>query len=236
MDGIDTVADVLPYAARQYGTKAALGYRDIVGLVEEETEETKVVEGKETVVKKKWTFFQLSDYKYISFIELKNTVDDVARGLVDIGVTRADVLNIFASTRCVIYVQAASLSNTVLSHHWQIVQHACMQIGTTIATAYDTLGEDGLTHSLNEPEVAAVFTNADLLDIFSRVLANTPTVRFVIYDGTAKPEVLDKIRSIRSDLVITTLDELRARGQGLEGDDRKKVDEQVSRLILPVIE
>jgi len=108
------------------------------------------------------------------------------------------------------------------------MQHAAMQIGTTIATAYDTLGEAGLTHSLNEPEVVAVFTNADLLPIFSRVLANAPTVRIVIYDGDAKQDVLDKIRSIREGIVILTLDELRARGKGLEGERRKEVDAQVS--------
>ena len=67
-----------------------------------------------------------------------------------------------------------------------------MAIGTTIATAYDTLGEAGLTHSLNEPEVAGVFTNADLLDIFSRVIPNAPTVRLVVYDGEADNALLDK--------------------------------------------
>jgi len=105
-----------------------------------------------------------------------------------------------------------------------------MQVGTTIATAYDTLGEDGLTHSLNEPEVAAVFTNADLLDIFSRVLVKTPTVRIVIYDGTAKPEILDKIKSLREDIVLTTLDELRARGRELQSHRAEQVNEEVRDL------
>jgi len=98
-EGINTVADVLPYTARVFGSKPALGYREVVRLVEEEKEVKKVVDGKETTIKKKWTYFQLSEYKYISFIELKNIVDDVARGLVDLGVTRSDILNIFASTR-----------------------------------------------------------------------------------------------------------------------------------------
>jgi len=106
MEGIDTVTDVLPYVARTFGTKPALGYREIVRLVEEEKELKKVVDGKETTVKKTWTYFQLSEYKYISFVELKSIVDDVARGLVDVGVSRADILNIFASTRCVSLVSA----------------------------------------------------------------------------------------------------------------------------------
>jgi hypothetical protein len=67
---------------------------------------------------------------------------------------------------------------------WQLMQHACMAVGITIATAYDTLGESGLTHSLNEPECVGVFTNAELLPTVLRVLPNTPTIKVVIYDGT----------------------------------------------------
>ncbi|EJD43983.1 long-chain-fatty-acid-CoA-ligase [Auricularia subglabra TFB-10046 SS5] len=196
-EGVETVYDVLKYTARTFGTKPAFGYRDVVSIVEEEKEVKKVVDGKETVQKKVWKYFQLSDYKYISFVEFHSIVTDVAKGLVDLGIKRDDVVNIFAAT----------------SHNWQIVQHASMAIGSTIATAYDTLGEAGLTHSLNEPEVAAVFTNAELLDIFSRVLPNTPTPRLVIYDGEAKPAVLEKIKSIREDLKLITLDELRTLGK-----------------------
>jgi len=44
------------------------------------------------------------------------------------------------------------------------MQYACMSVGITITitTAYDTLGESGLTHSLNEPGYVGVFTNAEL--------------------------------------------------------------------------
>ncbi len=56
-------------------------------------------------------------------------------------------------------------------------------IGTTIATAYDTLGESGLEHSLNEPECVGLFTNAELLPTLYNVLRQTPTVKYIIYDG-----------------------------------------------------
>lgn len=108
-----------------------------------------------------------------------------------------------------------------------------MAIGTTIATAYDTLGEAGLTHSLNEPEVAAVFTNGDLLDIFSRVLANAPTIRLVIYDGEANPAVLEKIKSTREDIKVLTLDDLRAAGKKSETkiEDRAPKAEDVALIM-----
>ncbi|KZV89082.1 long-chain-fatty-acid-CoA-ligase [Exidia glandulosa HHB12029] len=197
VEGVNTVYDVLRYVARTYGNKPALGWRDVVDIVEEQKQVTKLVDGKEVSQTTTWKYFQLSGYTYISFAELYTIVHDIARGLADLGLQRSDILNIFAAT----------------SQHWQFVQHACMALGMTVATAYSTLGEAGLTHSLNEPEVAAVFTDADLLDIFARVLPNTPSVRLVVYSGEAAPAVLDKIRQTRHDVRIVTLDEVREAGR-----------------------
>lgn len=47
----------------------------------------------------------------------------------------------------------------------------------------DSLGEEGLEHSLNEPEVYGLFTNAALLKTVAGVAAKTPSVKVVIYDG-----------------------------------------------------
>ena len=45
------------------------------------------------------------------------------------------------------------------------MSHACATLSIPIATAYDTLGETGLAHSLNEPECVGLFTNAELLHV-----------------------------------------------------------------------
>ena len=91
----------------------------------------------------------------------------------------------------------------------------CASISVTIATAYDTLGESGLTHSLNEPECVGVFTNADLFPVLVNVLSDTPTIKLVIYDGKPKPELLDKIKNVRADVTVLTIEELRKRGEGI---------------------
>lgn len=95
---------------------------------------------------------------------------------------------------------------------------ACCSISTAIATAYDSLGESGLEHSLNEPGCVAIFTNADLLPVVSKVIANAPTLRLVIYDGDAKPELLDKIRGARDGVKVFSIDELRAYGRDKPAD------------------
>lgn len=85
-----------------------------------------------------------------------------------------------------------------------------------MATAYATLGEAGLTHSLNEPDCAAMFTNADLLKTVVAVLPNTPTVKHVLYDGKPSPKVLEELKTARPDITVITLDELLQKGEGIE--------------------
>ncbi|KAF8800344.1 long-chain-fatty-acid-CoA-ligase [Phlegmacium glaucopus] len=195
-EGIDTVADIISYSARTHGNRKALGWRDVIRVVEEEKVVTKVIDGKEVSEKKLWKFFELSDYKYISYIELKEATSEVARALIDLGITKDDVFNVYAQT----------------SLNWQLMALSCATISTTIATAYDTLGEEGLTHSLNEPNSVGIFTNAELLPTLLKVLPQTPSVKYVIYDGEPKQGIIESIHSLR-DIQVISISEMREIGK-----------------------
>ncbi len=101
LDGIETVPDILDYAARTHGVKDSLGWRDIVDVHEEKKDVKKVVGGKEITETKTWKYFQLSDYKYISFVQVKEAATEVAGGLLKLGVQKTDIVNIYAATRYV---------------------------------------------------------------------------------------------------------------------------------------
>ncbi|KAG2005528.1 long-chain-fatty-acid-CoA ligase [Coprinopsis cinerea AmutBmut pab1-1] len=197
VDGIKTVYDVLTYATRTHGAHKAMGWRNIVDTIEEEKEVTKTVGGEQVKEKKKWKYFQLSEYQYINYIELQEIVSEIARGLHHLGITENDIFNIYAQT----------------SPTWQYMSHGCGSISIPIATAYDTLGEEGLIHSLNEPECIGVFTNAELLPTLNRVLAKTPTVKFIIYDGEPSSTLLDNLRSVRDTIQVYSLTQLRELGR-----------------------
>jgi long-chain acyl-CoA synthetase len=98
-EGINTVYDILQYATRTHGTRNAYGYRDVIDVVEEQKEVTKTVDGQKVKETKTWKYFHLSDYKYITFVDLKNIVSEVSRGLLKLGVRKNDVFNIYAQTR-----------------------------------------------------------------------------------------------------------------------------------------
>src|SRR5882762_1312204 len=65
--GLDTVYGVLAYADHAYGTKNAIGYRDILTTHVEKKEVTRIVAGKKVREKKKWSYFELSEFKYLTF-------------------------------------------------------------------------------------------------------------------------------------------------------------------------
>ncbi|KAG2005532.1 long-chain-fatty-acid-CoA ligase [Coprinopsis cinerea AmutBmut pab1-1] len=197
LEGINTVYDIVDYAARTHGSKKALGWREVVKIVEEEKEVTKVVEGKEVKEKKVWKYFELSDYKFHSYIEVKEIVSEIARALVHLGVSDKDIFNVYAQT----------------SPNWQLMAHACASISTTIATAYDTLGVEGLTHSLNEPECVGLFTNAELLPTLYRVLPNTPTVKYIVFDGEPTQKLIDDIHAVRESIQVFSISQLRELGK-----------------------
>ncbi|KAF8331842.1 long-chain-fatty-acid-CoA-ligase [Cantharellus anzutake] len=191
-EGIHTVYDILQHAARTYPNKDALGWRDIENVIEEEKEVIKMVAGKTVTEKKTWKYFQLSPYRYITFAGFRDKVATVASGLASLGIAPGAVFNVYAGT-------------TV---NWQLMSHACASIGVTIATAYETLGEEGLKHSLSEPDCVGVFTNPDLLPTLSKVIENTPTVKTVIYDDKATPAVLESIARARPDVKVLSLEEV----------------------------
>ncbi|KAJ3534142.1 hypothetical protein NMY22_g7048 [Coprinellus aureogranulatus] len=178
---VNTIPDVLDHAVEHYPHKNAVGWRDVVRIVEEKKVIKKVVNGVEKEEEKTWKYFELSDPKYLTFPDYRTAVREVARALVSLGIRKDDdVINIYAQT----------------SPNWQLISQACALISTPIATSYETLGEEGLTHSLNEPNCRAVFTNADLLPMLLKVLPNTPSIEFVFYDGEPKASLLDQIDAV----------------------------------------
>lgn len=191
--GIRVIPDMLDHSVKVRPDAPAVGWRDTINIHKEYKDVKKVIDGQETTEKKEWTYYELTDYRYLSYAELGQLVTDLASALVETGHSRDTVFNIYAQT----------------SMHWFAMANACAKQGITFATAYDSLGEDGvrppfprflnrvtsgnprahasppsqLEHSLNEPGVCGMFTNSNLLGTLAAVITRTPTVKTVVYDG-----------------------------------------------------
>lgn len=98
-EGIRTVYDILKRSSEKFGNAKALGHRKLIKEHHEVKQIKKTVDGKETTVDKTWTYYELSEYHYMSFVEYEKLVHKVGAGFRKLGMTKGDRVHIFASTR-----------------------------------------------------------------------------------------------------------------------------------------
>ena len=77
-----------------------------------------------------------------------------------------------------------------------------------IVTAYATLGEDGLIHSLKETEAKAIFLDPQLISSLLVPIRSSPSVELVIYHSEPSAADLEKLQSTHSHLTLISYDSL----------------------------
>ncbi len=98
-EDVKTIFDILKRSADKYGNAKAVGTRRIVTTHVENKKIKKVVDGETREVDKKWTYFELSSYSYVSFVEYERMCLEVGAGLRKLGMFKGDRLHLFAATR-----------------------------------------------------------------------------------------------------------------------------------------
>jgi long-chain acyl-CoA synthetase len=93
--------------------------------------------------------------------------------------------------------------------------HTAASQSMPIVTAYDSLGEEGLRHSLIQTQSKAIFLDPALLKTLGRCLKDAKSIKSVIYNVNEEPkkEVLEKLRSDNPDLHVLSFDELWQTGE-----------------------
>ncbi|KAJ3225337.1 long-chain fatty acid-CoA ligase [Chytriomyces hyalinus] len=198
LDGIATVYDLI--TKRGFSgkpEKEILGERKLVRMIEEEKEVTKKVPGGGEVKEvKTWKYYQLSGYDWMTWRQVEALSTAYASGYRALGLNAGDKLTIYADT----------------SRDWLVTAIACIQQSITITTAYATLGEEGLTYSLQECEISTVFTNAELLPMLTKVAHVVKYLKNIVYNGDADAQALVKLKKDHPRLKVLLLGELRTLG------------------------
>ncbi|POS85232.1 hypothetical protein EPUL_003423, partial [Erysiphe pulchra] len=183
---IKTMFDVLKRAAEKFGN-AKHWFK-------------KIEDGVEKEVEKKWTYFEMSGYEYLSFYEFEELAMELGAGFRKIGLQRDDRVHIFAAT----------------SANWLATAHGAISQSMPIVTTYDTLGEEGLSHSLKATKAKAIFVDPHLLPTLINPLKQEDVeVKYVIWNSQSEvqQENIEKIKQARKDVVIISLEELRQIGK-----------------------
>ena len=159
----------------------------------------KIVDGEEREVEKKWTYFELGPYEYLSFSEYEKLTLQIGAGYRKLGLNKEDRIHIFAAT----------------SAHWLATAHGAASQSMAIVTAYDTLGEEGLKHSLIATEAKAIFLDPHLLPTLLNPLKEAKAIKYVIWNSQneVKQKNIDDLKKAHEHLTILSFEELRKLGE-----------------------
>ena len=196
---VKTLYELLAHAAREFPAKHIFGARSVIRVVEESKQVSKTVGGETKQETKVWKFFELGSYEWFTYAQVLQKTRAIGAGLRHLGLVPKDKVTLFAST----------------SRDWMTMAHGCFTQNLTITTAYDTLGEDGLSFSVNECQVSTLFTQSDLLPMVKRILPLCSTLKRVIYApslaGLSDQDTLDFVAEIKGafpEIVVLSFQEL----------------------------
>ncbi len=99
-EDVTTIFDILKRSADKFGNAKALGTRRLIKTHQENKKVKKTVDGVTQEVDKKWTYFELSEYSYTSFVQYEKIALEIGAGLRKLGLVKGDRLHLFAGTRC----------------------------------------------------------------------------------------------------------------------------------------
>ncbi|RMJ24439.1 long-chain-fatty-acid--CoA ligase [Aspergillus sp. HF37] len=196
---VATTYDVIKRSARVYGNAKAVGSRRLIKTHVENKKVKKLVDGVEQEVEKKWTYSELSGYSYKSFAEYEQLALQLGCGFRKLGLEKDNKIHLYGTT----------------SAHWLAMSHGAASQSMVIVTAYDTLGEAGLKHSIVQTSSRAVFLDPVLIPSLASILNDAKSIQYVIYntDQEVNKEDLDKLQADFPYLTILSIEELRKLGE-----------------------
>ena len=95
---IKTVYDLVRNAVEQWRDKECLGSRKLVRVHEQEKQVTKLINGVEQQVPKKWVYSELSPYQYRTYRDVGEESMAIGAGLRKLGLVPSDHVGIYADT------------------------------------------------------------------------------------------------------------------------------------------
>lgn len=98
---VATTFDLLKRSSEKYAEEPAVGSRELIDTHKELKKTSKIVDGNATEVEKEWTFFELSNYSFMTYREYMTQVLQIGAGLRKLGLSPGEKVHLFATTRSV---------------------------------------------------------------------------------------------------------------------------------------
>jgi len=170
--GATTVWEMLDGAFQKFGPNKAVGKRVLLSR-----DMVASPDGKKQFEKLNFE----PSFTWLNYEQFGSRVARLASSLVnDFGLKKGDRVLIFAETQL----------------DWITTMLACFRQGATVVTAYATLGEEGVTTSLNQTDASICVCDAKLYNVVQKSAKNCKTLKFLVPIMTPadpmKPEDMEK--------------------------------------------
>jgi long-chain acyl-CoA synthetase len=104
-----------------------------------------------------------------------------------------------------------------VSAHWISLAHGAMSQSMAVVTAYDTLGEEALRHSLVATKAKAIFLEPHLLKTVIGTLKDAKSIEHIILNSGSELEVSDEdlstLKKFYEHVNLLTFEDLRRLGE-----------------------
>lgn len=188
-DGCKTMFEILKNSVAKYGSRNAVGTRDVVQVhtIEEKGRKFEKIE-------------LANSFKFLTYDEYGARVLGFARGLVA-------AASIPAKGRMVIYAET--------QRDWMVAALAGFSMSIEIVTIYATLGEEGALYGLNQTKAQVVVADHKLLKVLSKIAPECAHLKQVITIGDCDPKFRETLEGCGK--TVLTFDEVVAIGLGEQG-------------------
>ena len=116
----------------------------------------------------------------------------------------------------------------IYSVEWMLMAHGAFSQSISIVTAYDTLGPEGLMHSINETGSTVCFINGDQLAILEKIIDHCPTITRIIYrDVEVNTESIERLRKNPQIHHVIPFEEVRIIGEANPVDPVKPSSQDI---------
>ncbi|KAF4435628.1 hypothetical protein F53441_13473 [Fusarium austroafricanum] len=196
---VKTVFDIIRRSARLFPDRNAVGSRKLIKLHKETTQVEKKIDGKVQKVDKEWTYFELSGFSFFTYKEYEKHCLEVGSGLRKLGLAPGGKLFLFGST----------------SAQWIAMSHACATQSISIITAYDSLGQTGVEHSLLQTEAEVMYIDPYLLKTAAEPLKKSKVHTLIMNEASifGASEHLEAFKSANPKIKVISFEELCKSGQ-----------------------
>ncbi|KAF4552959.1 AMP-binding enzyme-like protein 26 [Elsinoe fawcettii] len=199
-EGVNTIFDLVKRSSQKFGNAKAIGSRKIIKIHRETKKIKKKVDGKDVEVDKEWQYYELGPYEFMSFTEYEKLTLKVGAGFRSLGMNKGDKVQIFAAT----------------SRKWMATAHGAGSQSMPIVTAYDTLGEEGLKHSMQQTGARAIFLDGTLLTKLIKPLNEVKSIQYVVYNvdvADFDEAGVQKLKDAHPNVEVISFEELVKKGE-----------------------